>query len=106
MCVFKNHAFIYSVRPKTWPLFKNMPPLLCVSCRSLIFVSGRCIYVQYTTAVLLCYVGKCGQDEVFHMAISITLRQKLCKKNTVRKNVIYSITNHDIDMEIPNSRKQ
>jgi hypothetical protein len=70
----------YSVRPKTWPLFKNMPPPLCVSCRSLIFVSRRYIYVQYTTAVLLSYVGKCGQDEAFHMAIFITLQQKLCKK--------------------------
>jgi hypothetical protein len=67
----------YSVRPKTWPLFENMPPPLCVSCRSLIFLSGRYIYVQHITAVLLSYVGKSGQDEAFHMAISITLRQKL-----------------------------
>jgi hypothetical protein len=29
---------------------------------------------------LLSYVGKYGQDEAFHMAISITLRQKLCKR--------------------------
>ncbi len=75
----------YSVRPKTWPLFKNMPPPLCVSCRYIIFVSGRYIYVQYTTAVLLSYVEKCGQDEAFHMAISITLRQKRCKKYSSEK---------------------
>jgi hypothetical protein len=67
----------YSVPPKTWPLFKNMPPPLCVSGRFLIFVSGRYIYVQSKTAVLLSYVGKSGQDEAFHMAISITIQQKL-----------------------------
>jgi hypothetical protein len=27
----------------------------------------------------LSYVGKCGQDEAFHMAISITLRQNVIK---------------------------
>jgi hypothetical protein len=65
------------MRPKTWPLFKNMPPPLCLSSRSQFFLSGRYIYVQYITAVLLSYVGKSGQDEAFHMAISITLQQKL-----------------------------
>jgi hypothetical protein len=75
----------YSVRPKTWPLFNNTPPPLCVSCRSLVLVSKRYICVQYTTAVLLSYVGKYGQDEAFHVAISITLRQKLCKKYSLEK---------------------
>ncbi len=74
-------SYVYSVQPKTWPLFKNMPPPLCVRCRSLIFVRGRYLYVKYITAVLLSYVGKSGQDEAFHMAISITLQQKLYKKH-------------------------
>jgi hypothetical protein len=60
-----------------------MPPPLCLSYRSLIFSGGRYIYVQYITAVLLSYVGKYGQDEVCHVAISITLQQKLCEENTV-----------------------
>jgi hypothetical protein len=77
-----------------------MPPPLCVRCRSLIFVRGRYIYVQYITAVLLSYVEKSGQDEAFHMAISITLQQKLYIKNTVSKNVVYSITNQGIDLKI------
>ncbi len=62
--------------------------------------------VKYTTSVLLSFVGKYGQDEAFHMAISITLRQKLCKKNTVGKNLVYSITNHDIDMKINSNMNQ
>jgi hypothetical protein len=53
-------------------------------------------------SILLSYVGKSGQDEAFHMAISITLRQKLYKK-TFRKNAVYSITNHDIDIKIQNN---
>ncbi len=83
-----------------------MPPPLCVSCRSLSFVSGIYIYVQYITAVLLSYVGKYGQDEAFHKATSITLQQKLFKKKTVWKNVVVSRTNHDIDMKILNNMKQ
>ncbi len=39
------------------------------------------------------------QDNVFHMAISITQRQHLHIKNTVWKNWINSITNQDIDLK-------
>jgi hypothetical protein len=98
--ITRTYATMYSVRPKTWPFFENMPPPLCVSCRSQIFFSGRYIYVQY---IMLSYVGKSGQDEAFHKAISITLRQKLYIKNTVWKNAVYSITNLDIDMKILNN---
>jgi hypothetical protein len=61
---------------------------------------------KYITAVLLSYVGKSGQADAFHMAISITLQQKLYQENIVWKNAGYSITNHDIDRKILNNMKK
>ncbi len=45
---------------------------------------------------LLAYMEYFCQDQAFHMAISMAQPQHLCKKNTIWKNAIYSITNQDI----------
>ncbi len=78
------------MRPKTCPIFKNLPAPLCVSWRSQNFFNARHKYVQYITAVLLSYVKKSGQDEAFHMAISISLQQQLYKENSLAKCGLFS----------------
>ncbi len=67
----------YSVRPKTWPLFKKRPASLCVSQRSLYFfqVEGMYMYVQYCTVGHSSFISLCGilsQDQAFHMAFLIS----------------------------------